>query len=106
MQEFVSDPITPEAGSFDTGLMAQGLASLPGAFTWRNRRYAIVECLSHEKRSGAEGFSGELYLRRQVFTVRLDSGQIAVIYLERHARPGGNPKQRWFLYSIQAEPTG
>lgn len=106
MDQFISEPISPEPGSFSTDLMARGLASPPGAFTWRDRRYLVLECLSHEKRSSREGGSGELYLRRQVFTVRLESGQIATIYLERQPRRGGNPRQRWFLYSIQADTRG
>jgi hypothetical protein len=86
--------------------MSRGLASLPGAFTWRGRRYGIVECLAHVKESSREGGSaaGELYLRRQMFTVKLDSGEVARIYVQRHARPGVSQraaKQRWFIYSIR-----
>ncbi len=107
-QEFVSEPITPEAGSFAPGLMATGLASLPGAFVWRNRRYEIVECIEHEKRSAPEGWveGHERYLRRQVFTVRLSTGQRATLYVERHARRGASrraARRRWFLYSIEGE---
>lgn len=104
-QAFISEPITPEKGSFTTELMVQGLAGLPGAFTWRNRRYEILECLEHTKRSSAEGGvpGHEMYLRRQEFKVRLDSGEIAVIYVLRHAPAGATraaAKKRWFLYSI------
>ncbi len=108
-QEFVSEPIVPERGSFSTPMMATGLASLPGAFVWRNRRYEIVECLEHGKVSSPEGGveGKERYLRRQVFTVRLDTGQTATVYHERQARRGASPrsaKRRWFLYSIEAQP--
>lgn len=107
-QEFVSEPITPEAGSFGPEMMATGLASLPGAFIWRNRRYEIIECIGHEKRSAPEGWveGHERYLRRQVFQVRLSTGQRATLYLERHARPGASrraARQRWFLYSIDPQ---
>ncbi len=110
-EQFVSESITPETGSFSTGLMAAGLASLPGAFTWRNRRYRIVECLAHSKLSAPEGgvAGGELYLRRQEFSVRLDSGQRATIYVQRQPPRGASPaaaRRRWFLYSIEAEPSG
>ena len=89
-QDFVSEPIVPEPGSFSTGPMASGLASLPAAFTWRNRRYKITECLDHAKVSAPEGGveGHERYLRRQVFNVRLHTGQAATLYLERHARRG------------------
>lgn len=104
-EEFISESIDPVPGSFQTDLMAQGLASLPGAFTWRNQRYEIVECLEHKKQTSTEGGTavGDRYLRRQQFTVRLGTGQIAIIYVERHARPGTSrkmAKKRWFLYSI------
>jgi hypothetical protein len=104
-EQFISEPIEPEAGSFDAAQMSSGLASLPAAFTWRGRRYAIVECLDHVKQSSPEGGTagGERYLRRQSFTVLLDTGQTARIYVERHARPGASrktAKRRWFLYTI------
>jgi len=107
-EEFISEAIEPEAGSFDPAMMAQGLASLPQAFTWRGRRYVIEECLEHTKQTSREGGSagGDRYLRRQRFRVRLDTGQIATIYFERHARPGASAKtakKRWFLYSLSSE---
>ncbi len=107
-QEFVSEPITPVAGSFSTQPMAAGLAALPSAFVWRNRRYAIVRCLDHRKVSAPEGGveGKERYLRRQVFSVLLDTGQHATIYMQRHAPRGasaGAARRRWFLYSIEPE---
>lgn len=108
-QQFVSEPITPEAGSFSPQMMATGLAALPDAFVWRNRRYRIVECLDHRKVSAPEGgvAGKERYLTRQVFTVRLDTGQRATIYVTRQAPRGASPqaaKRRWFLYSIEPAP--
>ena len=83
--------------------------SLPAAVTWRNRRYEIVECVHHEKQSSPQGGAagGERYLRRQVFVVRLHTGQTATLYVQRQAPRGASPraaKHRWFLYSIEAEP--
>jgi hypothetical protein len=106
--DFVSEPIDPIAGSFSTELMTRGLASLPAGFTWRGRQYEIVECLEHTKQSSPEGHTadGERYLRRQQFRVRLDTGQEAVIYVERHARPGVSrktAKKRWFLFTITSQ---
>ena len=108
-EEFVSEPITPEAGSFSPQQMATGLAALPAAFVWRNRRYAIVECLDHRKVSSPEGGveGNEVYLRRQVFSVLLDTGQHATIYVQRHApraASAGAARRLWFLYSIESEP--
>jgi hypothetical protein len=109
-QEFVSEPIAPEPGSFSTAEMAAGLGSLPAAFTWRGRRYEITECLEAAKVSAPEGGveGHERYLRRQVFRVRLHTGQAATLYLERHARRGASrraARRRWFLYTIEPGPS-
>jgi hypothetical protein len=104
--EFVSEPIEPEAGTFSTDLMTQGLAALPRAFRWRSRRYEIVACLGHVKQSVREGHTprGEAYLRRQAFDVRLDSGQTATIYVQRRVASGSSGRRRWFLYTISSRP--
>ena len=101
--EFISEPIEPEAGSFGPEMMARGLASLPGAFAWRGRRYRIVQCLEHVKQSAPEA-TGEVYLRRQEFLVLLDSGQRARVYVTRQAGRRASARasrQRWFIYSIE-----
>ena len=107
-ETFVSEPIVPEAGTFDTSQMASGLAGLPAAFTWRGRRYAITECLQHTKITSTEGAraQNDRYLRRQEFLVRLDTGARARIYVERQSRPGASreaAKRRWYLYTIERE---
>lgn len=110
MPEFVSEPIIPEPGSFNAAVMASGLASLPAAFVWRGRRYQIVDCLDHVKLTSTEGgrAGGERYLRRQRFTVRLDTGQLAVLDVHRQ-RPSSTRRTassvRWFLYTIDDSPT-
>ena len=104
--EFISEPITPEPGSFGTAAMTRGLAALPGAFTWRGRRYEVVRCLDETKRTAREGHrpDGERYLRRQEFELELDSGEIATIYVLRQPPRGAGSRaaarSRWFLYSI------
>ncbi len=106
--EFISESIEPDRGSFDTAAMTTGLAALPGGLTWRGRHYEIVECIEHSKRSSPEGHAAgrELYLRRQHFKVRLDSGVMAELYVERNA-PAGSSRRRarrlWYLYTIDDE---
>lgn len=111
MPEFISEIITPDPGAFDAGMMSAGLASLPPAFAWRGRRYTIIECLEHVKLTSREGgfARGDRYLRRQRFTVRLDSGPTAVLDFHRHVQsrhgaPGN--KRRWVLYTIDYGPGG
>ncbi len=110
-REFVSEPIEPEAGSFSPEMMTRGLAALPGAFRWRERRYRVLECLEHEKVTAVEGHrpGGERYLRRQQFVVRLDTGQTATIYVTRQPAAGARgaaARQRWFLYTITGGTAG
>lgn len=101
---FVSEPIEPQRGAFEALPMTAGLAALPAAFTWRGRRYDVVECLDHAKVSAPEGGAGERYLRRETFTVRLHTGQVATLYVLRHAPRGASAaaaRRRWFLYAIE-----
>ena len=107
-EEFISESIVPEPGSFSTELMARGLAALPGAFTWRGRRYEVVECLDHFKETSNEGSAaqGDRYLRKQIFIVRLDTGQKAQLYVQRQPSSGRAAKRRWYIYSIISPDTG
>lgn len=104
-EQFISEPITPEVGSFSTELMARGLAALPGAFTWRDKRYEVVACIDHFKETSTEGgkAQSDRYLRRQVFVVELNTGETAKLYVLRNASPSGSSKgkkQLWYIYSI------
>jgi hypothetical protein len=103
MEEFVSEPIRPEGGTFDTTAMAAGLPGLPQAFRWRGREYAIQAQIAVWKASGPEiGRSdGERYLRRHYFRLRMNDGTLWTVYFTRHTPPSGSPKRRWFLYSIE-----
>ncbi len=96
---FVSQPIQPEAGTFDTGAMARGGPGLPLAFQWRRRRLVIREIPGtwRDSASCTHG-SGERYLARHGFVCRLESGGIARIYFER--RPGRGGGRRWWLLEL------
>ena len=101
--EFVSEAIEPERGSFSPEMMARGLAALPRAFTWRGERYEVVACLDHQKVSSPTP-GGQVYLRRQEFLVRLNTGQHAIVYTTRSAPSAAAAKPgspRWFLYCIE-----
>ena len=89
--------------------MQTGLAGAPTSFTWRGRTYSVTELLDRRKftRGDAHNASREKYLKREYFTVRLDDGSIADLYIERQPRPGASPsarKQRWFIYTRTAPP--
>jgi phosphoribosylglycinamide formyltransferase-1 len=104
---FVSEPIVPDAGTFDTAAMARGLPGLPVGFTWRDRRYRIQAVLEAWKASEREHHrSGDRYVRKHFWRLRLDDGSIATVYAVRQTKPGEAPKRRWWLWSLAqpAEP--
>jgi len=96
--EFVSEAIQPEPGSFDAAAMGRGEPGLPRAFTWRGDRYVVEELLATWKTSSTD--AGELYLRRHWYTVQVRGGLRMTIYCERQARSRRGAKSRWWLYSI------
>lgn len=106
ISEFVSEPIRPDAGTFDAVAMARGEPGLPAGFTWRGKHYAIVRQIEAWKESQpCDHGSGERYYRKRCFRVRVDTGETMRLYALRHVRNGANPKARWWLFGIeQAEP--
>ena len=106
MEGFVSEPITPQAGTFDAGAMAAGLPGLPRGFRWRGAAYTVVALLDAWKQSAPEGGrpDGERYLRRHCFRLRMNDDSVWTVYFTRQPPRGGSPKSRWFLYSIETGP--
>ena len=101
--EFVSESITPDAGTHDASAMARGQAGLPTGFTWRGRHYAIIETLSEWKASEAENHAaGERYYRKHFWKVRVETGETMTLYALRQVKAGENPKRRWWLYTIES----
>jgi phosphoribosylglycinamide formyltransferase-1 len=95
--EFVSEPLTPVAGTADTSAMARGEPGLPKSFRWRQREHAVVQVVRTWKSSTPE--LGEMYLRRHWFEVLTDTGLQLTIYCERQRRSPSRPKSRWWVYS-------
>ena len=104
MPELVSEPITPHAGTFDAAAMGTGGPGLPTGFNWRDESYDIVDVQSAWKESSREGShaQGELYLRRHYYTLLMSDQSVWTIYFIRQTPKTGNPKKRWFLYTIEA----
>lgn len=102
--EFVSEPITPCAGASDVRAMGRGEPGLPAAFEWRSERRGIAEVLEQWKQSAREGgrASGELYLRRHYYRLKMSDGASWTVYFIRQAPKSGSAKRRWFLYSIES----
>ena len=105
-EEFVSEPIAPDAGTFDTAAMGTGLPGLPTGFTWRSTHVEVGGLVERWKQSGPERgrADGERYLRRHYFRLAMVDGSLWTVYFVRQAPPGGSPRTRWFLYARQAPP--
>ena len=100
-EEFVSEPIKPVAGTFDTAGMTRGEPGLPGRFVWRQQEYAVAEVLEAWKESGPCRSGGpEQYLRKHWFKIRTDNGLEMTMYFERQARTKRQARNRWWLYTI------
>lgn len=98
--QFVSELITPVAGTFDAGAMSRGEPGLPTRFTWRGTPYSVADVLTVWTTSSPEAGSGEMYLRRHWWELRTTSGHVMKLYCERQAKTRRNPKARWYLYTI------
>ena len=100
-EEFVSEPIKPVAGTFDTVGMTRGEPGLPGRFVWRQQEYAVAEVFRTWKESGPCRSGGpEQYLRKHWFKIRTDNGLEMTMYFERQARTKRQARNRWWLYTI------
>ena len=97
-EQFVSEPIVPVAGTFDTRSIAIGEPGLPQRFTWRGEEYAVNEVLAVWKTSSPDS-TGEVYLRRHWWEVRTISGHVMKLYFERQ-KNRKNAKARWFIYTV------
>ena len=101
-EEFVSEPIMPVSGTFDTTGMTRGEPGVPGRFVWREKEYAVLDVLETWKESGPCRSGGsERYLRKHWFKVRTDNGLEMTMYFERQARTKRQSKKRWWLYTIK-----
>lgn len=97
MEDFVSEPLTPDPLSFDLAAMGRGEPGLPSGFTWRDRHYAVGELIESWKTCGRDGES--VYLRRHWFRLRADDGTVLTIYCQRQA-DRAHAKHRWWVYSV------
>ena len=101
---FVSEPIQPEAGTFDTEAMARAEPGVPRAFVWRGERYAVAAVLAKWKTHGED--RGDTYVRRHWFDVVTESGHRMRLYFDRNPTNRGRAKGRWWLYTVEQPPEG
>ena len=66
--------------------------------------YTVAEVLEEWKETGpCHHGSGERYVRKHWFRLRMASGEEMKLYFERHARSAKQMKQRWWLYTVATE---
>jgi phosphoribosylglycinamide formyltransferase-1 len=100
---FISESIRPEPGTLDTARMASGEPGLPRRFTWRGDSLEVAAVLRAWKETSAcRHGSGERYVRRHCYEVRLTTGALATVYFERQARARSQIRQRWWLLSLSS----
>ncbi len=100
-ESFVGEAISPEDLTFSVSAMAAGKPGLPRQFTWRGKRFSVIEVLEEWKECGnCHHGSGERYVRKHWFRVSTTDNLEMKIYFERQARSSGG--SRWRLYSILA----
>jgi hypothetical protein len=100
---FVSEPIVPVRGTFDTAAMSRGEPGLPGKFRWRKKEFTVAQELERWRDHGdCRNGSGERYVRRHGFRVRTGDGFILRLYFQRTTGRGPSPKARWWLHSIES----
>ena len=99
---FISEPIQPVKGTFDSAGMSRGEPGVPLEFRWRKRLYAVSDVLDGWKDHGdCRNGSGERYVRKHGFRIRTTAGDIFRIYFQRTVGRGKMPKQRWFIHSVE-----
>ena len=100
-KQFISEAIVPVEDTFATASMSAGEPGLPGRFCWRGNEYEVVNILEKWKTTGpCRHGSGEQYVRKHWFRVKVSSGEEMEIYFERQARLGQN-KNRWWLATVR-----
>jgi hypothetical protein len=100
-EKFVSESISPIAGTFDTGAMSRGEPGLPARFIWRNSEYTVARVLDKWKETSPCKSGGkEKYVRKHWYMIKATDGNVMKVYFERRPLPKTQRKIRWWLYSI------
>ena len=103
-EELISERLEPVMAAVDARRIVIGAPLLPTKFVWRGAEYTVAEVLEEWKETGpCHHGSGESYVRKHWFRVRMASGEEMKLYFERHARSAKQMKQRWWLYTMATE---
>jgi phosphoribosylglycinamide formyltransferase-1 len=99
-QHFISEGLKPLTETVIPSSFAIGAPLLPARFLWRNETLCIEAILEQWKEtSPCRHGSGERYVRKHWFRLRLVSGEEMTVYFERQLRFHGQGRTRWWLFS-------
>ena len=102
-ERFISEAISPVAGTGDVTRMAIGEPGLPRQFVWRGRTIAVRAVLRSWRETGkCRHGSPEMYVRKHWYEVVTVSDGIIKIYFERQPR-SRQKGSRWRLFTIDDE---
>jgi hypothetical protein len=100
---FVSEPMTPVAGTSDPAAMARGEPGLPQRFSWRGREYRVVEVVRTWKTTGpCVSGADEQYVRRHWYAIRTEPPMTMTVYCDRQPKDRKRPKARWWVYTVES----
>lgn len=100
---FVSEPLTPLEGSFDTSGMARGEPGLPRKFRWRKRDWEVGAVLERWKKYGdCRHGSGERYVRQHGFKLQTTDGIVLTVCFQRSfGKTRNQPRVRWWVRTLE-----
>ena len=98
-RRFVSEPMTPEAGSGAVDSMARGEPGLPRAFSWRGEWFEVALVLEQGKSRGED--RGDVYVRKHWYELETTSGLRMRVYFDRNPGRSGSRESRWWVYWVE-----
>ena len=107
-EQFISEGLKPVTELVAPSSFAIGAPLLPAEFIWRETSLRVSEVLEEWKEtSPCRHGSGEMYVRKHWFRLRLQTGEEVKIYFERQQRfAGAGKKARWWLFSMKTAESG
>ena len=106
-EHLISECLVPVLTEVDAHRIVIGAPVLPTRFLWRGTEYRVTEVLEQWKETGpCRHGSGERYVRKHWYRLRMATGEEMKIYFDRHARSTQQRTQRWWLFTVAAKQPG
>jgi phosphoribosylglycinamide formyltransferase-1 len=101
---FVGELIRPAGDAFAMP-PAIGEPALPLRFGWKRQTYEVRDVRRRWKEHAPDRThgSGQRYLRRHWFELRMDDGALWTVYFQRQSASRRAAKARWWLYRVMPQ---